>query len=213
MGEAKLASSKHNRKERRSAERTMARDGAPGSPRRPRSAKQPSERLKPDEAVRPPKPHPASHNHPTCGACRFHAQADPRASRMPAAGYSDASIIHDRSCQVKCGGRCDCTPEIFVGRKVLTGFGGTAPILAHGAGIPADLYGLHQEEILRQQNVTLGAGLIPRADYGVRTPADLVGLRADLGNYAHRKPSFPATACSIPCESNECRSCSAHRLQ
>ncbi len=43
-----------------------------------------------------------------------------------------------------------------------------------------DLYGLHQEEILRQPVVTLGAGLIPRADYGVRIPVDLVGLRADL---------------------------------
>ncbi len=67
-----------------------------------------------------------------------------------------------------------------VGRTVAGGFGGTAPILAHGAGIPADLYGLHQEEILRQPVPILGAGLIPRADYGVRTPADLAGLRADL---------------------------------
>jgi hypothetical protein len=67
-----------------------------------------------------------------------------------------------------------------VGRKVLTGYGGTAPIVAHGAGIPADLYGLHQEELARQPVPILGAGLVPRADYGVRTPVDLEGLRADL---------------------------------
>jgi hypothetical protein len=62
-----------------------------------------------------------------------------------------------------------------VGRKLLGGFGGVTPIQAHGAGIPADLYGLHQEEILRQPPVTLGAGLVPRADYGLRTPEDLAG--------------------------------------
>jgi hypothetical protein len=32
--------------------------------------------------------------------------------------------------------------------------------------------------ILRQPVVTLSAGLIPHADYGLRTPADLAGLRA-----------------------------------
>ena len=31
-----------------------------------------------------------------------------------------------------------------VGRTLRGGFGGVTPILAHGAGIPADLYGLHQ---------------------------------------------------------------------
>ena len=50
-----------------------------------------------------------------------------------------------------------------VGRTLRGGFGGVTPILAHGAGIPADLYGLHQEEILKQPEVTLGAGLIPHA--------------------------------------------------
>lgn len=68
-----------------------------------------------------------------------------------------------------------------VGRKVNTGFGGVTPIQARGSvGIPADLYGLHQEEILRQPGVTLGAGLIPHADFGIPPSEDLVGLRADL---------------------------------
>jgi hypothetical protein len=31
-----------------------------------------------------------------------------------------------------------------VGRSVTGGYGGVTPIQAHGAGIPADLYGLHQ---------------------------------------------------------------------
>ena len=52
-------------------------------------------------------------------------------------------------------------------------------------------YGLRtptEEEILRQPVVTLGEGLIPRADYGIRTPADLVGLRADLLKRLGAKP-------------------------
>ena len=68
-----------------------------------------------------------------------------------------------------------------VGRSVLGGFGGVTPILAHGDKIPANLYGLHQEEILRPSvPIILGAGLIPRADYGLQTPTNLAGLRADL---------------------------------
>jgi hypothetical protein len=40
---------------------------------------------------------------------------------------------------------------------------------------------LHQEEILRPSApIILGAGLIPCADYGLQTPTDLAGLRADL---------------------------------
>ena len=70
--------------------------------------------------------------------------------------------------------------RVGVKRSLLGGFGGTTPIQAHGDQIPADLYGLHQEELLKQPAVTLGAGLIPRADFGLRTPADLVGLRSDL---------------------------------
>ena len=67
-----------------------------------------------------------------------------------------------------------------VGRKLNTGFGGVTPIFAHGDKIPANLYGLHQEEILRPQVPILGAGLIPRADYGLQMPTNLAGLRADL---------------------------------
>ncbi len=38
-----------------------------------------------------------------------------------------------------------------VGRTVAGGFGGSTPIIARGGKVPpADLYGLHQEEILRQ---------------------------------------------------------------
>jgi hypothetical protein len=33
---------------------------------------------------------------------------------------------------------------------------------------------------LKQPPVILSEGLIPHADYGLRTPADLAGLRADL---------------------------------
>ena len=62
-----------------------------------------------------------------------------------------------------------------VGRTLRGGFGGVTPIQAHGDKISADLYGLHPAEILRQPEVTLGEGLIPRADYGGRTPVDLVG--------------------------------------
>jgi hypothetical protein len=86
------------------------------------------------------------------------------------------------------GGRAGRTAGYDVGRTVRGGFGGTTPILAHGAGVPADLYGLHQEELLRQPVVTLGGGLIPRADYGVRTPVDLFGLRADLIKRLAAKP-------------------------
>ena len=56
-----------------------------------------------------------------------------------------------------------------VGRTVRGGFGGTAPILAHGAGIPADLYGLHQDEILRQPVV---GGSLSRALIGQPPVAD-----------------------------------------
>jgi hypothetical protein len=51
-----------------------------------------------------------------------------------------------------------------VGRSVTGGFGGVTPIQAHSARIPADLYGLHQEELARQPVPTLNAGAIPRAD-------------------------------------------------
>ncbi len=54
-------------------------------------------------------------------------------------------------------------------RTLLGGFGGVAPIKAHGDRIPADLYGLHAEEILRQP--------VQRADFGLKTPLELFGLK------------------------------------
>jgi hypothetical protein len=45
---------------------------------------------------------------------------------------------------------------------------------------PPTIFGLRQEEILRQPPVTLGAGLIPLADFGIPPLKDLAGLRADL---------------------------------
>jgi hypothetical protein len=44
----------------------------------------------------------------------------------------------------------------------------------------------------RQPVVTLGGGLIPRADYGVRTPVDLlVGLRADALHFDVLASAYP----------------------
>jgi hypothetical protein len=75
-----------------------------------------------------------------------------------------------------------------VGRTAAGGFGSVTPIQAHGAGIPANLYGLRQQEILRQPVVPLGAGLFPSADYGIRHSANLIGLRSDLIKRLRRKP-------------------------
>jgi hypothetical protein len=63
-----------------------------------------------------------------------------------------------------------------VGRSLRGGFGGETPILARGGDkIPADLYGLRPEEIVRQRPVA-PLGVTPRADYGLMTLRGLAGL-------------------------------------
>jgi hypothetical protein len=63
-----------------------------------------------------------------------------------------------------------------VGRS-LQGYGGITPILAPGGDkVAGDLYGLRPEESLRQKQIgPLGGGLIPRADFGLKTPRNLLG--------------------------------------
>jgi hypothetical protein len=70
-----------------------------------------------------------------------------------------------------------------VGRSLRGGFGGETPIQARGGDkIPGDFYGLRPEEIVRQRPVApLGAGLIPRADYGLMTLRGLAGLPVYTG--------------------------------
>jgi hypothetical protein len=74
-----------------------------------------------------------------------------------------------------------------VGRTVAGGFGGSTPIIARGGKVPpADLYGLHQEEILRQPVV---GGSLSRALIGQSPVADSPLLHLAWNNSPWRRRS------------------------